>query len=173
MRQANELAAYLATLDVAIDRIICSPYLRTMQTAFVVASTLKRKALRSSPEADGRNSKQMKHFPRICVEPGMCDWHRDWSNKVPRIDPVAFVSSSSHDDLSVLDTTYQPEYDCDHFKAMVHEPFPDFVKRIQKVLARVVRLPCVPAYAHREGKCCSLFMGHVSLHGVMIAEQLQ
>lgn len=141
-KQAQQLASHLLSSGIKIERIICSPYLRTLQTAYVIAKTFKK----ACPEL----------APVICMESGICDWHRDWLNKLPHVDPAEYIAKECKDDLNLLDQSYVPQYTISHFQNMRHEPFPEFVKRIKVVMANVVKL------VQQSPEACVLFMGHAA-----------
>jgi broad specificity phosphatase PhoE len=73
-QQALELAPKL--LHLPIDRIFTSPYLRTLQTAYPIASGINRV----------RRGVGLK----LCIENGLREWlHPDWSPTLPKTLPLA------------------------------------------------------------------------------------
>jgi broad specificity phosphatase PhoE len=73
-QQTLELVPRL--LHLPIDRIFTSPYLRTLQTAYPIAS--------------GINRVRRELGLKLCIENGLCEWlHPDWSSTLPETLPLA------------------------------------------------------------------------------------
>jgi broad specificity phosphatase PhoE len=114
----------------AIDRIFTSPYLRTLQTAYPIASSINR----------GRRGLGIK----LCIENGLREWlHPDWSPTLPETLPLAEKILQ----VPLIDLDYAGIFDPQYPETLVAVNI-----RSQQVAEKIVGLAnrCVAIVAHKH-----------------------
>jgi broad specificity phosphatase PhoE len=117
-------------LHLPIDRIFTSPYLRTLQTAYPIAS--------------GLNRVQRGVGLKLCIENGLREWlHPDWSPTLPETLPLAEKILQ----VPLIDSNYVGILDPQYPESLVAVNI-----RSQQIAEKIVGLAdrCVAIVAHKH-----------------------
>ena len=112
-QQAKELGAHIRQSGIRVDRILVSPFLRTMQTALEIVRALDE-------QDDAKTA-----VPPICLEFGVSEWHTFWSpHKLPRHTPRGLLQQMLKEEALV------ERHLSRYFDISFSSTYPDFMSKL-------------------------------------------